>query len=134
MVENSSPFQTGVRAVLPIYKSVLHLLVRDGVDFSDLEQPLRGTRIFVMEGSPAGLAFTKMAVSRQGLLAGEYQIDSELVPGETDVIVYFGPINARNPSWYVPGYHLFSMTFDDSERAMSSKAIAYLMPQMEPKT
>ena len=133
VVENSSPFQAGVRAVIPIYKSVLHLLVRDGVNFSDPQQPLRGNSIFVMEGSPAGKAFVEMVVSRQGLQAGEYQIVSELTPGETDVIVYFGPISPRNPTWYVAGYRLYSLNYDDAERAMSTKAIAYLMPQMQPK-
>jgi TRAP-type uncharacterized transport system substrate-binding protein len=133
LVENSSPFQTGVRAVLPVYKSVLHLMVREGDDFSDPEQPLRGKKVYVTNGSPAGVAFTRMAAERQRLDPHEYQIVTELAPGEPDIIVYFGPINTRNPSWYVPGYRLHSLDFDDSERAMSSRAISYMMPQMQPK-
>ncbi|MCZ6828749.1 MAG: hypothetical protein O7F73_04055 [Gammaproteobacteria bacterium] len=133
LIENSSPFQAGVRVVLPVYISVLHLLIREDLDFSDPVQPLRGTTIFINNGSPAGRAFTRMVASKQGLEEGQYRIVSELVPGETDLIIYFGPINTRNPSWYVPGYRLYSLDYDDTERAMSSKAIAYLMPQMQPK-
>ena len=133
MVENSSPFQSGVRVVLPAYRSVLHLQIREGLDFSDPVQPLLGTTIFITSGSPAGKAFIRMVASKQGLEEGQYRVVSELAPGETDVIIYFGPINTRNPSWYVPGYRLYSLDYDDTERAMSSKAITYLMPQMQPK-
>ena len=133
LVENCSPFQAGVRAVLPVFRSVLHLLVRDDVDFSDPEQPLRDKTIFINNGSPAGKAFLRVVASKQGLEEHEYHIVPRLEAQNTDVIIYFGPINARNPSWYVPGYTLYSLDYDDAERAMSSKAIGYLMPQMQPK-
>jgi len=133
LVENSSPFQTGVRAVLPVYKSVLHLLVREDADLSDPEQPLRGQTIYITNGSPAGTAFIRIIAERQRLQPDQYQIVTELESSDPDIIVYFGPINTRNPSWFVPGYRLYSMNYDDTERAMSSRAIGYMMPQMQPK-
>ena len=133
LVENCAPFQPGVRAVLPIYTSVLHLLVRDDVDFSDPAQPLRDKTIFIHNGSPAGKAFLRIVASKQGLQEGEYRVISDLDADKTDIIIYFGPINMRNPSWYVPGYTLYSLDYDHAETAMSSRAVGYLMPQMQPK-
>jgi len=92
----------------------------------------RGTTIYVTNGSPAGATFIRIVAERQKLKPSEYRIVTELVPGQPDIIIYFGPINTRNPSWFVPGYRLYSMNYDDSERAMSSKAIGYMMPQMQP--
>lgn len=133
LVENSSPFHSSVRIVLPAYKSVLHLMIRNDVDFSDIEQPLRDKSIYIMEGSAAGKAFLKMTASRQGLKPADYEIATTLQPGKADIVIYFGPINPGDVSWYLPGYHLYSLEQDDAERAMSSEAIGYLLPRMEPK-
>jgi NMT1-like family len=133
LIENSSPFHPGVRAVLPVFKSVLHLLIRDGADFSDQGQPLRNKSIYIYRGSAAGKAFLQIAASRQQLQTDEYAITTELIPGETDLIIYFGPISPRDTSWYVDGYTLLSMEDGDGERALSSEAISYLLPQMQAK-
>jgi TRAP-type uncharacterized transport system substrate-binding protein len=133
LVENSSPFHSRARAVLPVFKSVLHLLTNDNADFTDPEQPLRDKTIFIHEGSAAGKAFLRITASRQQLEPDEYNIVTTLVPGETDLIIYFGPINPRDHSWYENGFSLYSMNNDDLERALSSEAISYLLPQMQPK-
>jgi TRAP-type uncharacterized transport system substrate-binding protein len=133
LVENSTPFHPGIRAVLPVFKSVLHLLIRDGADFSDAGQPLRNKSIYIHEGSAAGKAFLRIAASRQQLETSEYEITTELVPGETDLIIYFGPISPWDTSWYTSGYTLYSMEDDSGERALSSEAISYLLPQMQAK-
>lgn len=133
LVENSSPFQNNIRVVLPIYKSVLHLQVREGLDLSGTEQPLRDKSIYIIEGSAAGKAFLKMATSRQGLKSGDYEVTTSLRPGETDVVIYFGPINPRDKSWYLPGYRLYPLDDGDVEHALSSEAISYLLPRMELK-
>ena len=133
LVENSSPFEPGIRTVLPAYKSVLHILLRDGLELESPEQPLRGMNIYVSNDSPAGKAFIEMAATRQKLKAGDLQIVTELVPGQTDIIIYFGPINPRNPRWYIEGYRLLSLDFQNIEGAMSSKAIAYMLPHVEPE-
>ncbi|MEH6584316.1 MAG: TAXI family TRAP transporter solute-binding subunit [Halioglobus sp.] len=133
LVENSSSFETGVRAVLPVYKSVLHILLRDETAMDHSEQPLKNQSIFISDDSPAGKAFIEMAASRQELTLEDLQIVDVLEPGKTDVIIYFGPVNPRNPRWYVPGYSLYSLAFDDVERAMSSRAIGYMLPHIEPE-
>lgn len=134
LVENSSSFQTGVRAVLPVYKSVMHLLVSDDADFSNPNQPLLNKSVYIVDGSPAGTSFVQMAASRQGLKKDDYKISQKMQPGVTDLVIYFGPINPRDTSWFIPGYHFFSLREDSEETtAMSSEAIAYLLPRMEPK-
>ena len=42
LLENSTPFVTGIRAVLPVYESVLHVMVREGFAPARADQPLRG--------------------------------------------------------------------------------------------
>lgn len=133
LVENSSPFITGVRAVLPVYKSVLHILLRQGSELNDPEQPLRNKTIYISNDSPAGRAFIEMAAARQKLPLDQLLLVSVLEPGKTDLIIYFGPINPRNPRWYVPGYRLFSLHFDAVDRVMSSRAIGYMLPHIEPE-
>ena len=134
LVENSTPFQSGMRAILPMHESVLHLLVRDGVDLSQAEQPLMNKTIYVGEHSLAGQTFVKLVAKRQRLQETDYKLITRLDGQAPDVVVHFGPINPARPSWFLPGYSLFSLSHDDDEdRAMSSRAISYTMPQMYPK-
>ncbi len=132
LVENSEPFQTGVRAVLPVYKSALHLLVRDGVDMWDDEQPLRGRKIFVYGGSPTGLSFVRLAASRMGLGTDDYHLVDTVTPGETDLIIFFGPVDSNNQGWALPGYHLESLGLEGRDTQFSAEAIGYLIPQLKP--
>lgn len=133
LVENSSPFQPGIRAVLPAYKSVLHILIRDGVTLDEFPKPLRNRSIYIMNDSPAGKGFVSIAAERQKLTADELNIVSELEPGKTDVIIYFGPVASRSLGWYVPGYSLYSLEYENVAGAMSVKAIGYMLPHVEPE-
>jgi TRAP-type uncharacterized transport system substrate-binding protein len=133
LVENSSPFQSGIRAVLPGYKSVLHILVRDGSTLNEFSKPLRNRSIYIRNNSPAGKAFIEMAAERQKLTADELNIVSVLEPGKTDIIIYFGPVAPRSPRWYVPGYRLYSMQHDNVAGAMSARAIGYMLPHVKPE-
>ncbi|WP_279243977.1 TAXI family TRAP transporter solute-binding subunit [Candidatus Litorirhabdus singularis] len=133
LVENSTPFQSGMRAILPMHESVLHLLVRDGVDISHAEQPLMNKIIYVGEHSLAGQAFIKLVAKRQRLQETDYKLITNLDGQEPDVVVHFGPISPAQPSWFRPGYKLFSLRQDNEGRAMSSQAISYMMPQMHSK-
>ena len=132
LIENSVPFQTGVRAVLPVYQSVLHLLVRDDVNMWDDEQPLRGKEIHISSASQTGKNFVKLVASRMGLTVEDYLLVDRITPGLTDLIVYFGPIDTVNHGWFVEGYHLESLGLRDKESAMSPDAVGYLIPQLKP--
>lgn len=66
LVDNSAPFVSGVRVVLPIYRGVLHLLRREDLEISGTAQPFRGLTIHVANNSHAGFTFLELAAQRQG--------------------------------------------------------------------
>jgi hypothetical protein len=108
LVENSTAFVSGIRAVLPVYESVLHVLVRQGFTPEDPNQPLRGASFFVTDQSEAGLAFIELIARRQGLKQAEYRRLVVQEPAAADIIIYFGPVDAGNTAWYHTGYDLVS--------------------------
>lgn len=133
LVENSTPFVSGVRAVMPVYKSVLHLLARDGFLPPDPDRPLLGASIHIANGSRAGHTFLELAVHRQALGSEDYQLHAVLMPGETDLLIYFGPVNPELHSWYQPGYRLLSLDNTLSPTSeFYQQGIEFVLPQMDP--
>jgi hypothetical protein len=132
LVKNSVPFQTGVRAILPVYMSALHLLVRDDIDMWTNEQPLKGKEIHVTDGSVTGQRFVELVASRMGLDSSDYTLATEITPGQTDMIIHFGPVNTDNQRWFVEGYHLESLGLRGKDSALDPAAIGYLIPQLKP--
>ncbi len=133
LVENSASFVAGLRAVLPTYQSVLHLLIRDSFEPPDVNQPLRGAVIYIAGNSSAGRAFVEVVAARQGLGAGEYTISPALEPGKTDIVIYFGPIDANSSTWYHPGYELISLNNQQNpQRRLFQEGIGYMVPKMKP--
>lgn len=134
LLENSTPFVSGIRAVLPIYEGVLHVLVRQDLIVQNPEQPLRDVSFFVTDQSVAGNTFVELITRRQGLTPGEYVKSSTLEPGVTDIIIYFGPIDAHNTGWYRPGYELVSPGQRFSPRGMFfEERVGYVAPKMKSK-
>jgi hypothetical protein len=135
MLDNSTPFVPGIRAVLPIYRSVLHLLAREDLEAVDEDQPFRGMTIYIANQSNAGYTFLELAARRQQLNADDYTLSPTLVPGETDLIIYFGPINPSQPTWYQKGYRLVSLDqqFEEHQR-FYQEGIDFEVPQMDPIT
>ncbi|MFT4822470.1 MAG: hypothetical protein ACJAUG_000865 [Halioglobus sp.] len=131
LVENSSPFQPGVRVVLPGFKSVLHILVREGIALDETDKPFSGKSIYISNDSHAGEAFVKMAAARQKLGPGELQIVDELNADTPDIIIYFGPVSPRHSPWYIPGYRLHSLDPVGSDTVMSSQGLSFSIPSIE---
>lgn len=133
VVDNSTPFEPGIRAVLPLYKSVLHILARKDFLPPDPDSPLRGAKIYIANESRAGHTFLELVAQRQGLSDGDYTLVSALGPGQADIFIYFGPINPQQASWYHPDYQLVSL---DSNLGRGNEffheGIDYVLPQMDP--
>jgi hypothetical protein len=111
----------------------LHLLRREDLEIAGTAQPFRGLTIHVSNNSHAGLTFLELAAQRQGLTADDYTLSPTLVPGETDLIIYFGPIVADKPSWYQPGYRLVSLENQfKGNRHFYQEGINFIVPQMDP--
>lgn len=134
LVENSTLFAGGIRAVLPMFESVLHILVRDDFGSDQQGQPLAGKSFYIANQSTAGQRFVELVTRRQGLTAADYEVSSEFVPDETDIIVYFGPIDPENTSWTKPGFTLISLDNQlNPQRQFYRDGIGYTAPNMKPK-
>ncbi|MBN7797414.1 TAXI family TRAP transporter solute-binding subunit [Parahaliea mediterranea] len=134
-VENSTPFERGVRTVIPLYQSVLHLLVRDDVSLEQLRNSGEEVGIYVVNDSHAGRTFVDLVAARTRILADNVRVLDTLVQGEPEAIVYFGPINPSTTPWYQPGYHLASLADAGPTAAeFLREGISLLVPQMQATT
>jgi TRAP-type uncharacterized transport system substrate-binding protein len=134
LVENSVTFLPGIRAVIPVYESVLHIANDPDYEPADTESPLRGASFYVANGSVAGRAFVELVIKRQELSLDDVQITAEFVAGETDFIIYFGPIDPGNVNWMRPGYVLGSLDNElNPKRKFYEEAISYNAPRLTPK-
>ncbi|MEP5765842.1 MAG: TAXI family TRAP transporter solute-binding subunit [Halieaceae bacterium] len=108
-VENSTPFAPGVRAVLPVYKSVLHVLMSDDFLPGNVQQPLQGSRVYLANRSNAARTLIEVLSRRQHLQPGDFELLTEDPGSEADFIIYFGPLTSEVPPWYRPGYTLVAV-------------------------
>lgn len=135
LVENSAAFTPGIRAVLPVFESVLHLAVRNDIDPAEMRKSDRVISFYVANRSAAGHTLVNLIAKRQGISSNRYTITDSFVEGETDLIVYFGPINPEDTGWMEPGFILMSL---DNELNPTHKfyqaGISYNDPRLKPKT
>lgn len=135
LLENSTPFVEGLRTVLPVFESVLHILARDDLEPEDLGNPLNGADFYVANRSAAGIRFIELVTHRMGLTPDQYTISEAFDPGTTDIIVYFGPIDPSNTPWATPGYSLVSLDNElNPQGKFYKEGIGYTAPNMKPKT
>ena len=131
--DNSATFVEGVRAVLPIHESVLHVFMRDDFEPADPERPLKGTSVHVLDSASAGLDLVQFLADRQGLKPGDYTLANALEPVELDVILYLGPIDPLNRKLHFPGYQLVSADSSLSLKLrLSNESLSYTIPNMVP--
>lgn len=136
IVENTQPFVSGVRAVAPLYRGVLHMAAREGFNPVLLHEQTRKPTVYVVNRSYTGRLVMDLLLSRSALLGdGFTQVDT-ITPGETDFLVYLGPISPASTGWYVDGYRLIAMdrVVDAATAEFFSEGIAYLIPQLEAVT
>lgn len=132
LVHRTRPFTTGVRAIMPVYKSVLHLLVPDEVVTQTGSRSLAGKRIHIVNNSLAGRRLMEMLAERQGLSSGDYALLDELQPGATDLVMYLGPIDPGHPFWKESGFRLVNAAEDpEGDASLSRTGISFLMPGMD---
>ncbi|MEP6391508.1 MAG: TAXI family TRAP transporter solute-binding subunit [Halioglobus sp.] len=136
LIDNSASFEPGVRALLPVFKSVLHLAIRDDWTSGSPAELPAGTRFFVTDQSAAGKHFVHLMLQRAGLDEDQAEFDAQLQPGITDIIVRFGPVIPADTSWLPPGYSLTSLSEEfqdiDSRTDLLREGMSYLAPSMSP--
>jgi TRAP-type uncharacterized transport system substrate-binding protein len=131
LVQNSAAFTPGVRAVLPVYKSVLHVLVHDDFMPENEEQPLKGTIVYLADNSDAGRRVINIFAKRQGLEPGDYKLVNTRPAEPADLILYFGPINPDNTQWAQSGYTLMSLDERlNPQLEFYKEGVGYIVPNM----
>ena len=133
LIENNVAFARGIRAILPVFESVLHLAGRDAYFSENLQRTLSGANFYIANRSSAGETFVKLVMHREGYTQDQYRISSAFEDGVTDFIIYFGPINPNNTSWLRDGFSLMSL--DDQlnpRRKFYEEGIGYSAPGMKP--
>lgn len=130
---NSVPFAQGIRAVLPIHKSVLHAFVRDSFEPVDALHPMKGTTIYVVDNSVASLSILRFLAQRQGLSEADYTVISTPT-GEPDIILYLGPIfPASSNIQGREGYTLVSLDGQlNPDIRATREGLQFALPKIEP--
>jgi TRAP-type uncharacterized transport system substrate-binding protein len=132
LVDNSAPFTPGVRAVLPVYQSVLHVIARKNFKPHDAGQPLKGATIYIADNSGAGHKIIEVVAKRQGVTLDQLRFVDSPEADSVDLILYFGPINPDNPTWYRPGYELVSLAkrLNPENEELDRDGVGYIIPKM----
>ena len=134
LVENSSAFVSGIRAILPVYERVLHIALRDSYAPKDAQRPLLGANFYIANRSAAGAAFVDLVTRRQELTKEQYRTTPVFEEGVTDFIIYFGAVNPDSTEWMRSGYSLVSLDNDlNPQRKFYEESISYTAPNMKPK-
>jgi TRAP-type uncharacterized transport system substrate-binding protein len=134
VVENSATFVSGVRVILPVYESVLHVLVKEGFTSSDSSQSLSGASFHIANNSEAGHTFVDLLTRRHGLGPDDFRKSQQFEPGVTDIIIYFGPVDTDNISWYRSGYSFSSLNGRfNPQRKYYDQGVGYIAPKMHTK-
>ncbi|NJN53207.1 MAG: hypothetical protein HC809_17070 [Gammaproteobacteria bacterium] len=137
LVENNEAFRGEIRAVLPLYSTVLHIAYR-GEARSELTELLEtGT---VQAGPPASV--TRLMLARAAALLGRDAAQFDYVDFDecADVIVVFAPIRRDVPERVAQcgTYHLFSIgdverigrgSLIDALTLLDPRLRAYVIPQ-----
>lgn len=131
LVENSASFTPGVRAVLPVYQSVLHVIARKDFQPLDASQPLKGATIYIADNSGAGHRVIEIVAKRQGVTLDQLKFVNSPEVDSVDLILYFGPINPDDPTWYRPGFELVSLAKRlNPESDFGRDGVGYIIPKM----
>lgn len=133
LLENSATFVPGIRAVMPVFESVLHVMVRDGFVPAEPERPLVGSTIQVLNRSSAGLEFIRLLARRRGIAPDQYRLVDGYLSGEVDIILYLGPVDPDITNWFREGFRLVSMDNGaDPGHGFLRDGIRFIVPRMRP--
>jgi hypothetical protein len=133
IVENTRPFTAGLRTVLPLYRAVVHMAVRDNIDWEQWAATGHTPRIEFLGAAHTGELVAGLLFERARDTLGDYVPWRAEDGGEPDFIFYVGPLLPQKTSWFRPGFRLASMDRIDSAGAeFYSEGISYLHPQLSP--
>ena len=133
LVENTRPFVSGLRTVLPLYRAIVHMAVRDSFDWIAWYESGRKPAIEFVGATDTGRLVADLLFERGQDSFEGYDTWTPGSPGEPEFIFYVGPLLPDKTSWFRPGFSLVSMDRIDSAGAeFYTDGITYLYPQLSP--
>ena len=134
VVENTRPFVPGVRTVLPLFSSVVHMAVREDLNWEDFTVDQRPPVIELLGGQHTARLVTELLFSRATTIPNQFVTWTEELKRNPDFIVYVGPLLPSKTDWFRPGFRLASMGRVDSGGAeFYTEGISHLYPQLRPE-
>ncbi|MCP4048008.1 MAG: hypothetical protein GY732_18700 [Gammaproteobacteria bacterium] len=132
LVNRTRPFTTGVRAIMPVHKSVVHLLVPEKLATQADSRSLAGMRIHIVNNTLAGRRLVEVVAERQNLSPEDYELLDEVQPGATDLVIYLGPIDPNNPVWKESGFRLVHAAHNpEGGSSLTRTGLSFLVPGMD---
>jgi hypothetical protein len=130
IVDNTRPFESGLRAVLNLYTAVMHLSVRADLDVDAARAAGRTLRVELLPDSHAGRLIVDLLRERSARDHLNVEFWSGAGPGEPDLQLYLGPINPHNTAWFRKGFRLAALdTLEDPGAEFYIEGIRFLFPQ-----
>ncbi|MFT4769090.1 MAG: hypothetical protein ACI8RN_002230 [Glaciecola sp.] len=131
IVENTRAFQAGIRTVLPLYQSVVHLAARKDLSIGELRGSDRALKLQIVHNSHTARLVLDLLLERASDLPKDYEVWQPGDPGRPDVLFYVGPINPQNTSWFPEGFTLVPLSrFDAAGAEFYIDGISFLVPQL----
>ncbi|WP_439100738.1 TAXI family TRAP transporter solute-binding subunit [Congregibacter sp.] len=131
IIENTRSFVSGVRTVLPLYESVVHLAARKDLSIDDLAQAERPLRLKLVHNSYTARLVLDLLFERAESLPESYELWKEGDAGRPDLLFYVGPINPHNTEWFPQGFSLVPLSkFDAAGAEFYIDGISFLVPQL----
>ena len=133
IVENSVPFQRGVRTVLPLYPSVLHLLHRKGKTPQNFRDLVLGKSVYV--GARGGLSeWIVELIRRNADISSEaFTIVDDVDEDNPDVIIVFAMLDPGFSDEMADGYEFYNIDrAEDLGRGATTDGLSILFPHLKP--
>ncbi|EAQ96737.1 TAXI family TRAP transporter solute-binding subunit [Congregibacter litoralis] len=131
IIENARTFEPGIRTVLPLYESVVHLAARQGVSVDDFRGGERPLRVQLLHGSHTAGMVLDLLLERAEKLPDSYELWTAGDAGQPDLLFYLGPINPHNTAWFPDGFSLVPLSkFDAAGAEFYIDGISFLVPQL----
>ena len=131
LVANSESFDKSVTVILPVYRGVLHVFVREGLELESNQSFIENHSIYVENDFPASLNFLELLAKRRNFNFKDINLVKKFESGKTDLIIAFSAILPSVTKF--KGYRILSFGLaSELGKGSEVEAISHWIPQMSP--
>lgn len=131
VIENTRPFQAGLRSVLPLYQSVVHLAARENLSIEEFVSTGRLPKLHLVHNSHTARLVVDLLFERAADLPQSYELWQPGDASTPDMLLYVGPIDPQNIAWFPEGFSLVPLSkFDTAGAEFYIEGISFLVPQL----